>query len=101
MKFDVTMELEREPFETPADDPAVLATAAAHKEVTGTDADIVGLRIVGDANLYVEGCGVPTFYYGPSNETAHSDNEWVSIQRMSSAARVYAITATTFCGIAD
>jgi acetylornithine deacetylase/succinyl-diaminopimelate desuccinylase-like protein len=44
---------------------------------------------------------VPTFYYGPSNETAHADVEWVSIERMERAARVYALTAAHFCGIAE
>lgn len=101
LQFDVAMELERNPFETRIDDPAVVATAAAHREVTGTEPEFVGLRIVGDANLYVEGCGVPTYYYGPSNETAHSDNEWVSKSRMTSAAQVYALSAANYCGVVD
>ena len=101
LKLDVSMEHNREPFETPIDDPAVSATAAAHKEVTGQDAQYVGLRIVGDANLYVHGTGVPTFYYGPSNETAHADIEWVSLKRVESAARVYALAAAHYCGLAD
>ena len=92
------MEHEREPFETPIQDPAVQAAAAAHRKVTGQEADYVGLRIVGDANLYVHGCGVPTFYYGPSNETAHANVEWVSVDRMASAAAVYALTAMNYCG---
>lgn len=99
LALDVSMEHEREPFETPAGDPAVLATAAAHRAVTGKDVETVGLRIVGDANIYVHGSGVPTFYYGPSNETAHADDEWVSVRRMADAARVYAFTAMTYCGV--
>ena len=47
--------------------------------------ELVGLRIVGDANLYVHGTGVPTFYYGPSNETAHADVEWVEVDLPSRA----------------
>ena len=74
------------------------AAAAAHRQVTGQEAEYVGLRIVGDANLYVHGCGVPTFYYGPSNETAHANVEWVSVDRMASAAAVYALTAMNYCG---
>ena len=89
----------REPFETPADDPVTKAVAAAHREVTGTEGELVGKRIVGDANLYVHGSGVATIYYGPSNETAHADVENVSIQRMESAAKVYALAAMEFCGV--
>ena len=58
------------------------------------------MRIVGDANLYVHGTGVPTFYYGPSNETAHADVEWVEVDRLEWAAQVYALSAADYCGLA-
>ena len=99
LHLDVSMEHQREPFETPGDDPLVEAVATAHRQVTATVAEVVGKRIVGDANLYVHGSGVPTIYYGPSNETAHADIENVSIQRLQSAARVYALAAMEYCGV--
>jgi len=98
LALEVKMEHEREPFETPVNDPAVLATAQAHQLVNGTAAEYVGMRIVGDANLYVAGSGVPTYYYGPSNETAHADLEWVSVERILQSAQVYALTAMGYCG---
>ncbi|MEZ4571422.1 MAG: M20/M25/M40 family metallo-hydrolase [Thermomicrobiales bacterium] len=101
LELEVRMEHEREPFETPMNDPAVQAVAAAHRSVTGEEPEFVGERIVGDANLYVAGTGIPTFYYGPSNETAHSDFEWVSIDRVASAAAVYAEAAARYCGVAE
>ncbi len=100
LTLSVEMVHEREPFETPRDDPAVEAASAAHRIVTGKEAECEGRRIVGDANLYVHGSGVPTFYYGPSNETAHADVEWVSAARIRNAARVYALTAAMYCGVA-
>lgn len=96
----VEMVHEREPFETPGDDPVVQATAEAHQVVTGKEAAIVGKRVVGDANLYVHQGSVPTFYYGPANDTAHSDGEWVSVARLAQAAKVYALTAVNYCGLA-
>ena len=99
LSLSIIMEHEREPFETPQHDYAVQAVAEAHGLVTGRDVEYVGMRIVGDANLYVNGCGVPTFYYGPSNETAHADIEWVSVDRMASAAGVYALAAANYCGV--
>ncbi|MEE3370778.1 MAG: M20/M25/M40 family metallo-hydrolase [Planctomycetota bacterium] len=99
LRANVSMEHQREPFETPGDDPLVEAVATAHRQVTTTEAEVVGKRIVGDANLYVHGSGVPTIYYGPSNETAHADIENVSIQRLQSAARVYALAAMEYCGV--
>ena len=97
----VQMEHEREPFETLADDAAVQAVGRAHEQVTGQEAELVGMRIVGDANLYVHGTGVPTFYYGPSNETAHADVEWVEVDRLEKAAQVYALAAADYCGVAS
>ena len=96
----LSMQHEREPFETPADDPLVQAVSAAHRAVTGIAPDVIGKRIVGDANLYVHGTGVPTIYYGPSNETAHADVENVSIEGMASVAAVYAVAAMNYCGVA-
>ena len=101
LQLALRMEHEREPFEIPADDPAVQAAARAHALVTGEEAEHIGMRIVGDANLYVHGSGVPAFYYGPSNETAHADVEWVSVARLESAARVYAVTAALYCGTVE
>ena len=97
----VSMEHEREPFETPVHDPIVAAVSKAHHRVTGSDAATVGKRIVGDANLYVHGSRVPTIYYGPSNETAHADVENVSLTRLESAAKVYALAALHYCGLAE
>jgi len=97
----VTMQHEREPFETELDDPITIAVANAHREVIGNEAKAVGKRIVGDANLYVHGSGVKTIYYGPSNETAHADVENVSMTRLESAAKIYTLAAMEYCGVGD
>ena len=99
LELEVSMVHEREPFETPGDDPAVQAVAQAHDFVHGDQVSVAGKRIVGDANLYVNLGGVPSFYYGPSNDTAHSDGEWVSLTRLKQAAQVYALTAAGYCGL--
>ena len=99
LELDVTMIHDREPFETPSDDSAVQAVAQAHHFVHGDQAAVTGKRIVGDANLFVNLGGVPSFYYGPSNETAHSDGEWVSLTRLTQAAQVFALSAAAYCGL--
>ena len=99
LELDVSMVHEREPFETPDADPAVQAVAQAHRFVHDDQVALAGKRIVGDANLYVNLGGVPSFYYGPSNDTAHSDGEWVSLTRLKQAAQVYALTAAGYCGL--
>ncbi len=99
LKHSVSMEHQREPFETQDDDPIVAAVSNAHRQVTSSEPELIGKRIVGDANLYVHGSGIPTIYYGPSNETAHADIENVSISRMESAAKVYVLAAMDYCGV--
>ena len=101
LQLQVSMGHQREPFETKADDILVRAVGDAHRTVTHKEPESIGMRIVGDANLYVNGTGVPTIYYGPSNETAHADVEWVSAQRLGDAASVYAVAAADFCGLSD
>ena len=54
-----------------------------------------------DANLYANDGGVPTVYYGPAHQTAHSDNERVSISQLAHCAKVYALSAVNFCGVVD
>ena len=100
LSLSVTYAMEREPFEVAADDPAVLAARDAARLVTGKDPALIGRRIVGDANIYVHGCGVPAFYFGPAYLTAHSDDEWVDIADLETVARVYAVTAVQYCGLA-
>jgi acetylornithine deacetylase/succinyl-diaminopimelate desuccinylase-like protein len=34
------------------------------------------------------------------NDTAHSDNEWVSVSSIAACARVYLGTAIRYCGLA-
>jgi acetylornithine deacetylase/succinyl-diaminopimelate desuccinylase-like protein len=88
----------REPFETPADAPLTRAVRAAGRRLTGAEPEIIGMGLVGDGNLYANEAGVPTVYYGPAYETAHSDAERVSIDKLHHIACVFAGTALEFCG---
>ena len=90
----------REPFETPREHRLTRAVLAAGAALTGVEPEIIGMGLVGDANLYVNEGGVPTVYYGPAHETAHSDHERVSIERLEHLAKLYALTAMEFCGVA-
>ena len=99
LTFELELEGNREPFETPADHPLVGALQEASQIVSGKPAGLIGMGLVGDANLYVNDGGVPTVYYGPAHETAHSDHERVSVADLEHCARVYALSAMEFCGV--
>ena len=99
LAFELELEGNREPFETLPDHPLVVALRAASENVAGAPADLIGMGLVGDANLYVNDGGVPTVYYGPAHETAHSDHERVSVTNLEHCASVYALSAMEFCGV--
>lgn len=86
----------REPFETPASHPVVTTIQDAVTQLTGAPAPRIGMGLVGDANLYSNDGGVPTVYYGPAHETAHSDHERVSASQLAHCAKVYALTMAGF-----
>lgn len=100
LQAEVVLHAPREPFETPTDHPVVAALRGAANSVSGRTPEIIGMGLVGDANLYANEAGVPTVYYGPAHETAHSDHERVSVSQLAHCARVYALTALAYCGSA-
>ena len=98
---EVRLEAAREPFETPTDDPLVAALRTAGQRVGGEIPEEIGLPLVGDASLYANELGLPCAYYGPGYETAHSDAERVSLDKVVHIAGVYALTMMEFCGVDD
>ena len=101
LSAEATLEGQREPFETPSDDPLVIALRTAGERVGGAAPEEIGLALVGDASLYANELGIPCAYYGPGYETAHSDAERVSIDRLVHIAGVYALTMMEFCGVVE
>lgn len=99
LTFTYQLEGQREPFETPVEHPLSRAVLAAGEAVAGQPPAVIGMALVGDANLYANEGGVPTVYYGPAHETAHSDLERVSAAQLAHCAQVYGLTALRYCGI--
>ena len=100
LNWSYSLEGEREPFETPADHPLVKAIEKGAEALTGKTPEVIGMGLVGDANLYDNDAGVKTVYYGPAHQTAHSDDERVSISQLAHCAKVYALAAINYCGLA-
>ena len=91
----------RPPFETSADEPVVRSVTAAARAVTGDDPDVIGMALVGDANLFANQIPVPTVYYGPGHGTAHSDHERIRADDLTECARIYALASIEYCGVAS
>lgn len=89
---------ERLPFLTPADDPIVLAVAAATLEVTGREPDLTTFPAWTDGGLLAGAAGIPTLILGPGDlSLAHSPREAVPLDEVVAAARIYAESARRFC----
>ena len=97
--FDFSLEAAREPFETGAEHAIVRAFEQAGLRLSDRAPQRIGMPLVGDANLFANEGGVPTVYYGPAHETAHSDHERVSVGRLAHCAGMYALAAIEYCGV--
>lgn len=98
---DTTFEAFREPFQTRPDHPLIGALREAGEAATGQTPELIGMALVGDANLYANEADVAAVYYGPAHETAHSDEERVSVTQLARCAGIYALAAARFCGVSS
>lgn len=83
------------------DAPIAVALAAAHEAVTGRTLPVAGTKSVTDANVIVRDAGIPAVCYGPDGATAHSDDEFVRVDDLVRAARVYAATLLAYPGLME
>lgn len=81
--------------------PLVLAVRGAYTRVTGKELPLGGLRSVADASIFNQVGGIPALYHGPGGLGHHGDEEAMPVAELVRAARVLALTALTYCGIAE
>jgi acetylornithine deacetylase/succinyl-diaminopimelate desuccinylase family protein len=87
------------PYDVPQDAPICQAAAAGYEAALGEPAQFYGFAAVDDAT-FLNQLGVPAITMGPSTvELAHTANEYVEIQDLVDAARVYALTIVEWCGL--
>ena len=91
-------------FAAAATDPdARIVTTArdAVAAVTGGAASVRGMPYGADMRLLVHQGGVPTVLFGPGDvRRAHAPDEYVETRELEVAAKVVALTALRFCGVA-
>jgi acetylornithine deacetylase len=87
------------PFETSLKEPICKAAAAASEAVFNRPASMYGCGYTSDAS-FIRQAGIPTIVMGPGTpEVAHGFNEYVAIQDLMDAAKLYAMTIVEWCGI--
>ncbi|MCA9859985.1 MAG: M20/M25/M40 family metallo-hydrolase [Thermomicrobiales bacterium] len=85
--------------EIPPDHPAVVAARTAAESVLGFDVPIAAFTGGTDAIAFQGRAGIPTLAaLGPGLlPLAHGPNEWVSLQSLREAMRIYALTVVEYC----
>lgn len=82
-----------DPLDTPADAQIIQAIDDAMKQVTGHGVRIAGMRGWTEAEPFRTKLGVESVVFGPGSlEQAHSANEFIRLDQVALAARLYAET---------
>ncbi|NPV72050.1 MAG: M20 family metallopeptidase [Firmicutes bacterium] len=89
-------------FATPLEDPIVKSLSDAAMTVLGHEPPVVAFPAWSDGGLLAVHAGIPTVVFGPGSlGCAHSRVEWVEVDQLVAAARIYAVTACRFCSPAE
>ena len=92
----ITLGVEREPFEVPADSP-IVATLAEHvRRLSKREPELVGAPYWTDAAA-LAAAGIPAVLFGPCGEGAHADDEWVEIASIERCTEILVETIVSFC----
>lgn len=87
------------PYDIPKDSPICGAAALAYEAVLNEPAKFNGFVAVDDAS-FLNRAGIPTITMGPGSiEIAHTANEYIEIQDLLDAAKIYALTIAEWCGV--
>lgn len=89
----------RDGFRLTEDEPLVTTLRQAYTAVTGRELPLTGIRMVGDAAIFMREGRIPAVYHGPGGHGAHADLESVAVVDLVRAAQVYIRTALDYLGI--
>ena len=89
------------PAATDPDARIVRTVRDAFAAVTGGPPSVRGMPYGADLRLLVNQGGVPGVLFGPGDvRRAHAPDEYIEVRELETAAKVVALTALRFCGVA-
>ena len=87
------------PYDVPTDAPICKAVSQAYESAIGEPVKYHGLAFVDDATFLNE-AGIPAISIGPGNFlVTHAPNEYVEIDELVDAAKIYALSIVEWCGV--
>ena len=90
-RVDLDLRKVRDSYQMDPSHPLVRALQVGYLEACGEPLELAGSRIVADGAIWTAE-GIPAVYYGPTGSGAHADIEYMPIDEMVSATRVYLST---------
>jgi acetylornithine deacetylase/succinyl-diaminopimelate desuccinylase-like protein len=89
--------MDKQSMEIDSKEPVVKSLQKAFYEIRGFEPQIVGEPYWTDASLFVNKSGIPTCLFAPGDiRVAHSKNEYINIEDVVDAARIYAHASKNF-----
>lgn len=87
------------PYDVPKDTPICKAAEIGYEAALGEPAKYYGFAAVDDA-VFLNQAGIPTISMGPGSiQVAHAANEYIEIDEVLDAAKIYAMTIVEWCGV--
>lgn len=84
-------------FRLDPEDDLVTCFQSAHTQVTGAELATGTKPFVDDGNVFSSLGGIPALTHGPAATGAHTMEESVPVAELERVARVYALTAASYC----
>jgi succinyl-diaminopimelate desuccinylase len=92
----------RHPTRTDRDEPVVTALASAYRDLTGQQPIYGGVPGSTDGTILNAAKGIPIVTCGPGDiHIPHHIDEWISIEEIKLAARMYVLAAMRYLGVED
>lgn len=90
------------PLNVPVDDDSIKTMVSSYEQVMGKKPNVLPSPFVGDVNYMFEK-GIKGVNWGPGDLSMgiHGTNEYVPVDQVLNAAKVYAAAAVNWCGVAD
>jgi acetylornithine deacetylase/succinyl-diaminopimelate desuccinylase-like protein len=94
---EVETRLMKDAFRLDTAHPFVGVFQSAYAALVGEQLPVGGKPFIDDGNSFWAHAGIPAITHGPTAGGAHTTAEWVNVDDLVRVARLYALTATTFC----
>jgi acetylornithine deacetylase/succinyl-diaminopimelate desuccinylase-like protein len=96
LKIDLKLIRSGQSYRLSPDEPIVRAVRAAYEYMTQQPMQLIGLRYTGNASQFNNIAGIPTVYYGANQHRAHATPEWIEVDELAKAAKIYLLSTLLY-----